>query len=114
MDVNKSDDFSFIKRTNNYQGEIMNKTELVKTIATGAGVTIASASKVLDVFMSTVTDTLKRGDQIVLPGFASISTGHRAERTGRNPQTGQTITIPASTVVKFKAGKNLKEAVQDK
>ena len=90
----------------------MNKTELVKTVASAAGVTIASAGNMLDVFMSTVTDALQKGDQIVLPGFGSFSTGHRAARTGRNPQTGATIQIPASTVAKFKAGKNLKEAVQ--
>lgn len=100
------------KGTTNLKGEIMNKTELVKTVASDAGVTIVSAGKILDAFMATVTDVLKKGDQIVLPGFGSFSTGHRAARTGRNPQTGQTIQIKASTVAKFKAGKKLKEAVQ--
>lgn len=90
----------------------MNKSELVEAIANGSGVTKATASKVLDLFMETVTDTLKRGDQVVLPGFGSFSTGNRSARTGRNPQTGQTIQIKASRVAKFKAGKSLKEAVQ--
>lgn len=92
----------------------MNKSELVEAIANGSGVTKAAASKVLDVFMTTVTDALKSGDQVVLPGFGSFSTGLRSARTGRNPQTGQTIQIKASRVAKFKAGKTLKEAVQEK
>lgn len=90
----------------------MNKTELVNAIASAAGVTKADAGRVLDVFMSTVITTLKRGDQIVLPGFGSFSTGNRSARTGRNPQTGQAIQIKASRVAKFKAGKNLKDEVQ--
>ncbi|AHE66445.1 HU family DNA-binding protein [Legionella oakridgensis] len=90
----------------------MNKSELVEAIANGSGVTKAAASRVLDVFMATVTDVLKKGDQVVLPGFGSFSTGNRSARTGRNPQTGETIQIKASRVAKFKAGKSLKEAVQ--
>jgi len=91
----------------------MNKSELVEAIANGSGVTKAAASKVLDMFMATVIDVLKSGDQIVLPGFGSFSTGHRSARTGRNPQTGKTIQIKAARVAKFKAGKKLKEAVQE-
>lgn len=90
----------------------MNKSELVKAIADGSGVTKAAASKVLEVFMATITDALKSGDQVVLPGFGSFSIGNRSARTGRNPQTGATIMIKASRVAKFKAGKSLKEAVQ--
>jgi len=90
----------------------MNKSELVEAIASGSGVTKADANRVLDIFMLTVTDALKSGDQVVLPGFGSFSTGNRSARTGRNPQTGQTIQIKASRVAKFKAGKSLKEAVQ--
>ncbi|WP_028388289.1 HU family DNA-binding protein [Legionella fairfieldensis] len=91
----------------------MNKSELIEAIASGSGVTKADASRVLDTFMITVTDALKSGDQVVLPGFGSFSTGNRSARTGRNPQTGATIQIKASRVAKFKAGKSLKEAVQD-
>ena len=91
----------------------MNKSELVEAIANGSGVTKADANRVLDTFMTTVTDALKSGDQVVLPGFGSFSTGNRSARTGRNPQTGQTIQIKASRVAKFKAGKSLKEAVQE-
>lgn len=98
---------------NNCKGEKMNKSELVEAIAHGSGVTKADAQRVLDTFMMTVTDALKSGDQVVLPGFGSFSTGNRSARTGRNPQTGQTIQIKASRVAKFKAGKTLKEAVQE-
>ena len=91
----------------------MNKSELVEAIANGSGVTKADANRVLDTFMATVTDVLKSGDQVVLPGFGSFSTGNRSARTGRNPQTGQAIQIKASRVAKFKAGKSLKEAVQE-
>ena len=97
----------------NCKGETMNKSELVEAIANGSGVTKADANRVLDTFMATVTDTLKSGDQVVLPGFGSFSTGNRSARTGRNPQTGQAIQIKASRVAKFKAGKSLKEAVQE-
>ncbi len=90
----------------------MNKSQLVEAIANGSGVTKSTASKVLDLFMETVTDTLKNGDQVVLPGFGSFTTGERSARTGRNPQTGQVIQIKASRVAKFKAGKRLKEEVQ--
>lgn len=91
----------------------MNKSELVEAIANGSGVTKADANRVLDTFMMTVIDTLRTGDQVVLPGFGSFSTGNRAARTGRNPQTGKPIQIKASRVAKFKAGKSLKEAVQE-
>ncbi|CDZ77651.1 DNA-binding protein HU-beta [Legionella massiliensis] len=91
----------------------MNKSELIDAIASGSGVTKADASRVLDTFMITVTDALRSGDQVVLPGFGSFSTGNRSARTGRNPQTGAKIEIKASRVAKFKAGKSLKEAVQE-
>ncbi len=91
----------------------MNKSELVEALANGSGITKAAASRVLETFVHTVTDALKSGDQVVLPGFGSFSTGNRSARTGRNPQTGATIQIKASRVAKFKAGKALKEAVQE-
>ncbi len=93
-------------------GEEMNKSELVDAIASGSGLTKADASRVLETFTSTITDALKSGDQVVIPGFGSFLTGNRSARAGRNPQTGKVIQIKASRVAKFKAGKNLKEAVQ--
>jgi DNA-binding protein HU-beta len=95
------------------RGLKMNKSELVEAIASGSGVTKAAAGRALDVFMMTVTQALKNGDQVVLPGFGSFKTGLRSAYAGRNPQTGEEIQIKAARVAKFKVGKNLKEAVQD-
>lgn len=91
----------------------MNKSELVEAIANTSGETKAASSRVLDAFMQTITDALKSGDQVVLPGFGSFSIKNRAARTGRNPQTGAAIQIQASRSPAFKAGKSLKDAVQD-
>lgn len=90
----------------------MNKTELVNALASGSGLTKTDVSKVLELFTETVTNVLKVGDTIAMPGLGTFSTGHRSARTGRNPQTGATIEIKASRVAKFKAAKMLKEAVQ--
>jgi len=92
----------------------MNKSELVEAIAHGAGITKVAASKIVEVFTDTITHALKKGEQVVLPGFGSFSTSVRSARTGRNPQTGQAIQIKASRVAKFKAGKKLKDAVSEK
>lgn len=91
----------------------MNKSELVDAIANAAGKTKAEANRFLDLFIETVTDALKAGSQVVMPGFGSFSTMNRAPRTGRNPQTGETIQIKGSRIAKFKAGKKLKEAVEE-
>ena len=61
----------------------------------------------MEAFVETVSDALKSGDKVALIGFGSFSTSERSARTGRNPQTGKTITIPAKKVVKFKAGAEL-------
>lgn len=98
---------------NNRLGETMNKTELVKAIASGSGVTAADANRVLDMFMTTVTEVLSRGDQVVIPGFGSFSVSSRSARKGRNPRTGAQIEIKARKVARFTAGKSLKEAVQE-
>lgn len=92
----------------------MNKSEFIEAIAHGAGITKVAASKIVDVFTDTITRALKKGEQVVLPGFGSFSTSVRSARTGRNPQTGQTIQIRASRVAKFKAGKKLKDAVSER
>lgn len=89
----------------------MNKTELVDAIASSADITKAQANKALDAFIEAVTDTLKKGDKVVLIGFGTFETRKRSARKGRNPQTKKEITIPASTAPVFKAGKKLKDAV---
>lgn len=89
----------------------MNKAELVSLIATKTGDTKVKSGEFVEAFISAVTESLKAGEDITLVGFASLSTVARKERKGRNPQTGADLTIPAHTVVKFSAGKDLRDAV---
>ncbi len=89
----------------------MNKGELVEAIANDANITKAQAQAALDAFVSNVQKSLKSGDKVTLVGFGTFSASTRAERMGRNPQTGQPIRIPARRVAKFSAGKALKEAI---
>ena len=79
----------------------MNKAQLIDAMAAEAGLTKADAKKALDAFVSTTTDALKGGDRVALIGFGSFSVTQRGARTGRNPQTGKEITIPAKKVVKY-------------
>ncbi|MGC8775241.1 MAG: HU family DNA-binding protein [Chlorobaculum sp.] len=89
----------------------MSKAELVEQIAEQTGLTKADSERAVNAFINVVTSTLKSGDDVTLVGFGTFTTGDRAERQGRNPQTGKTITIAAKKVVKFKPGKALKEEV---
>jgi DNA-binding protein HU-beta len=90
----------------------MNKAELIDAIAGSAGLTKADSKKALDAFIKATTAALKKGGRVALVGFGSFSVAKRSARTGRNPQTGKEITIPAKKVVKFKAGSDLAEVVQ--
>ena len=89
----------------------MNKTELVAAMADRAGLTKKDADAALKAFTEVVEETLKAGDSIQLIGFGTFEVAERAERTGRNPQTGAEMVIPASKAPKFKAGKALKDAL---
>lgn len=89
----------------------MNKTEFVAAIAEKAELSKKDAEKAVAAFIDTVTETLKAGDKIQLVGFGTFEVRERPERTGRNPQTKETITIPASKVPAFKAGAGFKSAV---
>lgn len=89
----------------------MNKAQLIDAVAAGAGLTKVDAKKAIDAFIAATTDALKVGDRVALIGFGSFSVSERGKRTGRNPQTGKEITIPAKKVVKFKAGAELADAV---
>jgi len=89
----------------------MNKTELIETIAAEADISKASAGRALDAAMEAVTKALKKGDMVTLVGFGSFYVGKRAARSGRNPRTGESITIKAAKVPKFRAGKALKDGV---
>ena len=81
-------------------------------IASEGGITKSQAEKAVDGFISAVSDALSGGDKITLVGFGTFSVGSRSQRGGRNPRTGEKIKIPASKVVKFKAGKTLSEKVK--
>lgn len=93
-------------------GGIMNKSELIDAIAESANLTKADAGRALDGFINTVTGALSKGDSVALVGFGTYSVKDRAERKGRNPQTGEDIIIKAAKIPAFKAGKSLKDAVQ--
>jgi DNA-binding protein HU-beta len=92
----------------------MNKTELVNSIASKSGLNKKNSEAALNAFIASVEDTLKKGDKVVLVGFGTFEVRARAARKGRNPQTKQEITIPASKAPVFKAGKGLKDIVNKK
>ena len=89
----------------------MTKAELVEAVASAAGVTKADAERTIDAYWDTVVKAVKKDDKVSWPGIGSMSLSKRAARTGRNPQTGATIEIAASSVPKFTAGATLKAAV---
>ena len=90
----------------------MNKSELVQLIARDAALSKSSAAAAVDSFFSGVTKALKKGDSITFVGFGTFKTSLRKARTGRNPQTGASIKIAKRRVVRFSAGKALKNAVR--
>ena len=89
----------------------MNKSELIQAIADEAELSKRDAEDFVDAFVSVVTQTLKDGQDITLVGFGSFHTSQSAERKGRNPKTGEPLTIAARKTPKFKAGTDLKKAV---
>ena len=89
----------------------MNKVELVAAIAEKSELTKVDAEKALKAFIDTVTEELKNGGKVQLVGFGTFEVAERAERKGRNPKTGEAITIPATKSPKFKPSRTLKEAV---
>ena len=89
----------------------MNKQELITEIASHSGLTKADAERALDATVSAITKSLKTGGDVRLVGFGTFTTAQRAKTEGRNPRTGQKITIPATRLAKFRVGKQLKDAV---
>jgi DNA-binding protein HU-beta len=89
----------------------MNKQELVSKVADVAKSTKSEAATIIDSFIDVITKTLKKGGEVRLTGFGTFTTSKRKATTGRNPRTGQSIKIPASTQPKFRAGKSLRDAV---
>lgn len=89
----------------------MNKADLIQAIADAANLSKADATRALDAFVDAVTEALKSDDTVSLVGFGTFGVKTRGERQGRNPQTGDAITIKASKITYFKPGKGLKDAV---
>ncbi len=92
----------------------MNKQDLVSKVAAEADIPKTKAAAAVDAVIEAVKSALKKGDDVRLVGFGTFSVANRAATTGRNPRTGEPIKIPASKQPKFKAGKELKEAVNKK
>ncbi len=87
----------------------MTKADLVAKMADDAGITKAAAQRAVESMVHGITESLKRGERTTLVGFGTFTVTERKGRTGRNPQTGATIQIPAKKIVKFRAGKELEE-----
>lgn len=90
----------------------MNKTELVSSVAEKAEITKKDAEKVVTAVFSSIEEALAQGDKVQVVGFGTFEVRERASRTGRNPKTGQEISIPATKVPAFKAGKSLRDSVE--
>jgi DNA-binding protein HU-beta len=89
----------------------MNKADLIEAISNETGLPKAKSGEVVASVLNNITEALKKGDKVSLVGFGTWSTAKRAERKGRNPKTGEEITIPGKTVAKFKAGNELTKNV---
>jgi DNA-binding protein HU-beta len=89
----------------------MNKQDLISSVADQSGLTKADANKAVEAVFEAITAALKKGDEVRLVGFGTFSVSQRKASTGRNPRTGETMAIKASSQPKFKAGKGLKDAV---
>ena len=90
---------------------IVNKNELISSIANETGLTKTDSAKAVDAFVASITNALKAGDEVRLVGFGTFAVSKRSATTGRNPRTGATIKIPARKQAKFKAGKALQDSV---
>lgn len=89
----------------------MNKGDLISKMSNDSNISKAQAARALDSFLTTTMSTVKTGNKVTLVGFGTFSRAHRAARTGRNPQTGASIQIPARNVPKFTPGKDFKSKV---
>ena len=89
----------------------MNKAELIDAVAGEANLSKADAGRAVDAVVDSISKALSKGQQVSIVGFGTFSVKHRSARSGRNPRTGESISIAASNVPGFKAGKALKDAV---
>jgi DNA-binding protein HU-beta len=90
----------------------VNKMDLIASVADNTELSRAKAAEVVDAVFNAIEGALKKKDEVRLVGFGTFATAERKASTGRNPRTGEVMTIAASTTVRFKAGKGLKDAVQ--
>ena len=90
----------------------MTKAEIIDAVAKSADISKKAAGEAVNTVFGSISNCLVKGDKITIPGFGTFKTSQRAARTGRNPQTGAEMQIAASTVVRFTAGKALKESVK--
>lgn len=103
--------FKTTKRSSN-GGYIMNKAELIEKVASETGMTKADTERVLDATLNNIKKTVKKGNDVKLVGFGTFLKAKRKARTGRNPQTGKTIKIPASSFPKFRPGAEFKSMLR--
>jgi DNA-binding protein HU-beta len=89
----------------------VNKTDLIDRVAESTELNKTAASRAVEAILDIITGSLRQGDSVTLSGFGTFSVSNRSQRTGRNPRTGESITIPASKAPKFKSGKGLKDAL---
>ncbi|MCI4589069.1 HU family DNA-binding protein [Sphingobium sp. BYY-5] len=89
----------------------MNKQDLISAVAESSGLSKNDTTKAVEGVFDAITGALKKGDEVRLVGFGTFSVSQRKASTGRNPRTGETMTIKASAQPKFKAGKGLKDSV---
>ncbi len=87
------------------------KGDVINAIADQAGISKKEAAAAFDAFVSYISETCQKGERCAVPGLGSFSVSHRKAREGRNPRTKEKITIPASKNVRFKAGKDLRDAI---
>lgn len=90
----------------------MNKTELIAKVAETAGLSKVDAKKAVEAAIDAVKGALAAGEKVAVPGVATLSVAERAARQGKNPATGEVITIPAKKIIKFKAGSELEAAIK--
>ena len=92
----------------------MNKSELIEAVAAKAEMTKAAAGRAVEAVLDSIAETVAKGDTVSVIGFGTFESRKRAARTGKNPKTGASIKIPATTVPKFSAGSGFKQAVAGK
>ena len=92
----------------------MTKSDLIDAIAAGADLSKAKADEVLNIALETIKTAITKGDAVQLVGFGGFSAGSRAARMGRNPKTGEEVSVPARRIMFFTAGKDLKDRLNGK